>query len=223
MLFQTFCSIPSHTGLFYLLNASYRNAVLPAAKCHETPRAVAVVSYSVEARAIPRACPGRRSRIADVISLLPYFDNSRQRIINNHNCHLPTMSLSDSSSALSSPPSSEDEADVTPMTKFTGLDRYFKPKTKAQSSERPAASPPPPKREPSPPHDYVLADNPDIAVGFQILQKNLLRRQITDQSRCVHSSSSCSARDSPKPSRDPALTLVPKILSAASPTQFLVN
>ena len=28
------------------------------------------------------------------------------------------------------------------------------------------ASPPRPKREPSPPHEYVLADNPDIAVRF---------------------------------------------------------
>lgn len=26
-------------------------------------------------------------------------------------------------------------------------------------------SPPPRKREPSPPHEYVFADNPDIAVG----------------------------------------------------------
>jgi hypothetical protein len=41
-----------------------------------------------------------------------------------------------------------------------GIQKYFK------VTEQPPkeASPPPRKRSPSPPHEYVLADNPDIAV-----------------------------------------------------------
>ncbi|KAJ4520341.1 hypothetical protein HRR83_002325 [Exophiala dermatitidis] len=65
------------------------------------------------------------------------------------------MDDSDSSS-LSSAPSSEDEEMVQRMTKPTGLDRYFKPAPKEPSPE-------PPKRAPSPPHEYTLADNDAIA------------------------------------------------------------
>lgn len=43
------------------------------------------------------------------------------------------------------------------MSKPTGLNRYFKP---APKDEPP---PEPPKRAPSPPHDYTLADNEAIA------------------------------------------------------------
>lgn len=39
-----------------------------------------------------------------------------------------------------------------------GITKYFKKKE--------TESPPPPKRAPSPPHEYVLADNPDIAVSI---------------------------------------------------------
>lgn len=38
-----------------------------------------------------------------------------------------------------------------------GITKYFQ---KKQSET------PPPKRAPSPPHEYVLADNPDIAVSY---------------------------------------------------------
>ena len=38
-----------------------------------------------------------------------------------------------------------------------GITKYFKKETES----------PPPKREPSPPHEYVLADNPDIAVSLR--------------------------------------------------------
>ena len=75
------------------------------------------------------------------------------------------MSLSDSSS-LSSPPSSDDEAETKIMLQPTGLNRYFKPAPKAEAV-KPPASPPLPKRLPSPPHEYVLADNADIAVSVQ--------------------------------------------------------
>jgi hypothetical protein len=36
-----------------------------------------------------------------------------------------------------------------------GITKYFQKKQQSES--------PPPKRAPSPPHEYVLADNPDIA------------------------------------------------------------
>lgn len=44
------------------------------------------------------------------------------------------------------------------MSKPTGLDRYFKPAPKTKYK-----SPEPPPRPPSPPHDYVFADNDAIA------------------------------------------------------------
>ena len=66
------------------------------------------------------------------------------------------MAESDSS-ALSSAPSSDDEEMVQKMSKPTGLNRYFKP------APKPEATPEPPKRAPSPPHEYTLADNEAIA------------------------------------------------------------
>lgn len=44
------------------------------------------------------------------------------------------------------------------IDKSVGITKYFK-------KESPAAHSPPPKREPSPPHEYVLADNPNISVS----------------------------------------------------------
>jgi hypothetical protein len=77
------------------------------------------------------------------------------------------MSLSDSSS-LSSPPSSDDEAEASIMPQPTGLNKYFKPAPKPEAIKAP--SPPPlPKRPASPPHEYVLADNADIAVSASVL------------------------------------------------------
>jgi hypothetical protein len=66
------------------------------------------------------------------------------------------MSDSDSS-PLSSALSSPDEEDVESVSRSMGLEKYFK-RVKPES-------PPPPKRAPSPPHEYILADNPDIAVS----------------------------------------------------------
>ena len=73
------------------------------------------------------------------------------------------MSLSDSSS-LSSPPASDDEAEVNIMPQPTGLNKYFKPAPKAEAVKA-SSSPPLPKRPASPLHEYVLADNADIAVS----------------------------------------------------------
>ncbi|CAG8300843.1 unnamed protein product [Penicillium nalgiovense] len=55
-------------------------------------------------------------------------------------------------SSLSSAPPTDDEATVA-IDRPTGIAKYFKKESET----------PPPKREPSPPHEYVVADNPDIA------------------------------------------------------------
>ena len=71
------------------------------------------------------------------------------------------MSLSDSDlSSLSSAPPSDDESTPMALDEPVGITKYFQKKQQSES--------PPPKRAPSPPHEYVLADNPDIAVSFTI-------------------------------------------------------
>ena len=70
------------------------------------------------------------------------------------------------SSPLTSPPSSEDEVlemkmkDIVPKSKVKGLDKYFKPAPKGQPRD---PTPEPPKRAPSPPHEYSFADKDEIA------------------------------------------------------------
>ena len=65
-------------------------------------------------------------------------------------------------SELSSPLSSDDELASAPIRPGS-LDAYFKHGgIVAKQSSPPAKK----KRAPSPPHEYVLADNPDIAVSF---------------------------------------------------------
>jgi hypothetical protein len=81
------------------------------------------------------------------------------------------MAADDDSSELSSlaslsPVPSDDDldppSDLEPVgAKKKGILQYF-PKLSEHPPKQ--ASPPPRKREPSPPHEYVLADNPDIAV-----------------------------------------------------------
>jgi len=65
--------------------------------------------------------------------------------------------LSDLSSELSSPEDIEEELHAKPA-RVSALDAWLKNGTNE--------SPPPPKRKraPSPPHEYMLADNPTIAV-----------------------------------------------------------
>jgi hypothetical protein len=69
---------------------------------------------------------------------------------------------SDDSSELSSVPS-EDDTNLQ-LKKKDGILKFFS-KAPPPSATPKEASPPRPKREPSPPHEYVLADNPDIAVS----------------------------------------------------------
>lgn len=69
-------------------------------------------------------------------------------------------SLSDSelSSLSSAPPTDDETAPMAIDEEPVGITKYFKKESET----------PPPKREPSPPHEYVLADNPDIAVSLEI-------------------------------------------------------
>lgn len=85
------------------------------------------------------------------------------------------MSAEDDSSDLSSlsslsPAPSDIELDEPvqePVAKpKKGIQKYFSKATDKPAKE---ASPPPRKRSPSPPHEYVLADNPDIAVCVLLL------------------------------------------------------
>ncbi|KAI0024922.1 hypothetical protein F4780DRAFT_483212 [Xylariomycetidae sp. FL0641] len=66
-------------------------------------------------------------------------------------------------SSLSSAPS-EEVGDVQ-LKRDKGILKFFHKVPKGQKPAQPERepSPPPRKRSPSPPHDYVLADNPDIA------------------------------------------------------------
>lgn len=67
-------------------------------------------------------------------------------------------------SSLSPVPSDVELGDLSDEgadEKKTGILKFFS-KVSEQAPKSP--SPPPRKRSPSPPHEYVLADNPDIAV-----------------------------------------------------------
>ncbi|KAL2019527.1 hypothetical protein VTK56DRAFT_9561 [Thermocarpiscus australiensis] len=65
-------------------------------------------------------------------------------------------------SSLSEPPS-DVESDIQLEERHGILKFFHKVDKKKQASEPKEKTPPRPKREPSPPHEYVLADNPDIA------------------------------------------------------------
>lgn len=83
---------------------------------------------------------------------------------------LPTMADDDSSSDLSSlpslspPPSGEDE-EIELKRDNKGILKFFQ-KVPASEAAEARKSPTPRKREPSPPHEPVFADNPAIAVSF---------------------------------------------------------
>ncbi|KAK3901317.1 hypothetical protein C8A05DRAFT_16487 [Staphylotrichum tortipilum] len=64
-------------------------------------------------------------------------------------------------SSLSEPPS-EDESDIQ-LEERQGILKFFHKVDRNPALEPKEKTPPRPKREPSPPHEYVLADNPDIA------------------------------------------------------------
>ena len=70
-------------------------------------------------------------------------------------------------SSLSEPPS-DDESDLQ-LEERHGILKFFHKVDKNPALEPKEKTPPRPKREPSPPHEYVLADNPDIAVRVYAL------------------------------------------------------
>ena len=103
--------------------------------------------------------------------IFPRFPPALAADINRNTTHLelfPSVHtqdlMSDSdSSGLSSAPSVDDEF-IVPTRGKDGMLQFL---TKARVSSPPADDderPNPRKRAPSPPHEYVLADNPDIAV-----------------------------------------------------------
>lgn len=65
-------------------------------------------------------------------------------------------------SSLSEPPS-DDESDIQ-LEERQGILKFFHKVDRNPALEPKEKTPPRAKREPSPPHEYVLADNPDIAV-----------------------------------------------------------
>ncbi len=69
---------------------------------------------------------------------------------------------SDESSELSSVPSDE-ETDLQ-LTKKDGILKFFSKAPRPSTVPKVEASPPRKQRAPSPPHEFVLADNADIAV-----------------------------------------------------------
>jgi hypothetical protein len=93
--------------------------------------------------------------------------------------------VDDDSSDLSSlsslsPIPSDDElddlSDDAPTGSKSGILKFF-PKLSEKPPKEP--SPPPRKRSPSPPHEYVLADNPDIAVRIILSQALFSKPQCT--------------------------------------------
>jgi len=82
------------------------------------------------------------------------------------------MSSSGLSSTLSTPPlsSDDDRASLKKTLKLKNGKLSFTTKgARRVSSAPPRGVTPELARDPSPPHEYVLADNPDIAVGFPSL------------------------------------------------------
>lgn len=83
---------------------------------------------------------------------------------------MPDDDSSDLSSVDSlSPPPLEDDCEVQ-LKKQDGILKFFhkvpKQQAVAAAKSKSTSPPPPPKRAASPVHEYVLADNPDIAVGL---------------------------------------------------------
>lgn len=75
----------------------------------------------------------------------------------------------DDSSDLSSVPSDVEEE--LQLTKKDGILKFFSKVPKRTTKPVEEEEKPRVKREPSPPHEYVLADNPDIAVRIWTLSR----------------------------------------------------
>ena len=136
------------------------------------------------------------------------------------------MSLSDSS-ALSSPPSTDDEDSSLQTIKKDGMLKFIS-RDGAHGSATRADDPPPQKKRPaSPPHEYVLADSPDIAVSLlcsnrvNVCCRCMWRVAVAVANTGGASSSSCSARASAKSFPSHSHTMDRKTLRRAWSTQRL--
>lgn len=132
------------------------------------------------------------------------------------------MSSSDLSE-LTSNVSSDDDALVAPVNKGK-LDHYFKHGSNAAQATPTLKK----KRPPSPPHEDVLADNPDIAVSNLNLSRSL--RGLTPFFSChrvadglAHSSMSCSAPASATPSQNPYPIMALRTSRVELSDQYRVN
>lgn len=130
---------------------------------------------------------------------------------------MSSSELSELSSNLSSAESIEtDEEVLNPKPKRGSLDAWLKQK-------KPSPSPPPKKREPSPPHEYILADNAHIAVSSlsEILPSSAFWHvESSANVFCTRSSLLCFERASAKHSRVLVLTSALRTLSVAYKTRF---
>jgi hypothetical protein len=92
---------------------------------------------------------------------------SRNNLLTDATRHPYNMADDESSelssiSSLSAPPS-DDESEVQ-LERQHGILKFFHKVDRNPELEPREPTPPRPKREPSPPHEYILADNSDIAV-----------------------------------------------------------
>ena len=91
--------------------------------------------------------------------------------------------MSDSSDLSSAP--SDDEMDLQ-LKKKDGILKFFAKVPKSEKVPRVEISPPPRRqREPSPEHEYTLADNPDIAVRISDFINARVVQLYTSQTRGV--------------------------------------
>lgn len=121
------------------------------------------------------------------------------------------MSDSDSS-GLSSAPS---DAELDNQASKDGILKFFKPAKKKSIAAAPTrkSSTPPRKREPSPAHEYVLADQPEFAVRLRpsiaTSEPRSSRDTLVEENNANPTCSfwSCIARDSRMPFPSPRLIL----------------
>lgn len=98
-------------------------------------------------------------------------------------------------SSLSPPPPSDSEPEEETMEQKKGILKFFSKAPKGEMTGPSKEDSPPRKREPSPPHEYVFADNPDIAV-----RRPCSFRALSAPTRAVASTTSYALCANPPPS-----------------------
>lgn len=147
-------------------------------------RDLSLSSITTSPTLYPRSSTSRhRAYLLGTVPIKSYLPPTRRtRSFHHHlkvpapttSCHAPGSELTaakmaDDSSDLSSlsslsPAPSDMESDNPPSPPKKGIQKFFPKVAKGKkATTKKEASPPPRKRSPSPPHEFVLADNPDIA------------------------------------------------------------